>query len=490
MTAPHRPRRRIEIYFVLYLVALVLLLPDRNTSDVQRPASDVLSELRLDMQPERVRLECKLLRDSVGRFRLRSLDSMNVIRYSGEVEDIHLRARVEDVETGQILNVDAGDNSSRLFSLEHQPDRQAVVFRWRPDITSVTPRTFRVTVYGSAAPPGVRGPNSADADIIPAGLRVNGSTQFVLATEIEGEVTTVVAANMVRDTVVIGQGAGSTELGLFWVDASRDDIPALPSADWSNRISFGGANPLRDLASMPEVRVSGAAMTIERYLDTAQRALIVRGKAPRNGTATVQVTARRRDGNVAQVSFTVNSIPLQTVSVPSDVYPDIEVVIDPRLPDLPDVRATVSLGNSEVASSRGGTIRFKIDRRDTGKVLVFERFVEGQRAGTPINIRVRNYPAPEIQDVRDYGSGDRKKVIVKFYGDGNRDRPLLDVVEGNAQPPKKQYGNRHPADPNERPTITWLEEFVVERKDASKPFTFKLRARDPRGIQSKVWLED
>lgn len=491
MTAPRRPRRRIEIYFVLYLVALVLLLPDKNTSDGLRPASDVLKELRLDMQPERVRLECVLIRDSAGSFRLRSLDSMNVIRYTGEVADIHVRARIEDVETGQILTIEEGDNSTRLFTLAHQPERQAVLFRWNPDITSVTPRTFRVTVYGSAAPPGVRGPNSGDGDIIPAGLRINGSTQFVLTTTIEGEgPQTIITMNMPRDTVIMGQGAGSTDLGQFFLAASREEIPTLPSADWTNRITFGGANPLRDLAAMPEVRVSGSVVSVERYLDTAQRALIIRGKAPRSGISTVTVTARRRDGAQAQETFTISSVPLQSVSVPSDIYPGVTVTIDPRLPDLPDVRATIRLGDDEIATVRGGTLKFTADRRDTGKTYVFERFVEGQRAGAPVNIRVRNFPAPEIQDVRDFGSGDKKKVIVKFYGDGRTDRPLLDVVEGNAQPPKKQYGNLHAADGNERPTITWLEEFIVERKDPSRPFTFKLRARDPRGMVSKVWTED
>ncbi len=491
MTAQRRPRRRIEIYFVLYLVALVLLLPDKNTSDDQRPNSDVLSDLRLDMQPERVRLECALVRDSNGAFRLHSLDSLNVIRYTGEVADIRLRARIEDVETGQVLTIEEGDNSTRLFSLAHQPERQAAVFRWNPDVTSITPRTFRVTVSGSAAPPGVRGPNSGDGDIIPAGLRINGSTQFVLVTTIEGEAPpTIIASGLPRDTVILGQGAGSTDLGQFFLAAARDEIPALPSADWSNRITFGGANPLRDLAAMPEVRVSGAPVSVERYLDTAQRALIVRGKAPRSGVATVTVTSRRRDGSQAQTQFTVSAVALLNVSVPSDIYPGVTVTIDPRLPDLPDVRATISMGDNEVASSRGGTMKFTADRRDTGKIFVFERFIEGQRAGAPINIRVRNFPAPEIQDVRDYGTGDKKKVIVKFYGDGRSDRPLLEVVEGNAQPPKKQYGNLHAADGGERPTITWLEEFIVERKDASRPFTFKLRARDPRGSQSKVWTED
>lgn len=484
-----RPRRRIEIYFVLYLVALVLLLPDRTDNNENVVSS--LPNLRMDLQPERVRMELRLIRDSVGGIRLRSLDSVNVIRYTGDISDLRITARIEEVETGQVMTIEPGETTTRLFELVHQPERQAVMFRWRPDVSMSSPRTFRVTVNGSAAPLGSGGANSADIDKIPPGLRLNGSAQFVLTTSIENEgPSRLIATQTIYDTGRIASlSSSSSDLGTFWIDVTRERILTLPTREWTNRINIGGADVSRDLSGMPVVQVNMAGTDIDKSFDTAQRAFVLRGRAPRSGSYTVSVFAKRRDGQTAEASFLVVSIPLPMMDVPSVVYPGIEYVIDPKLPDLEDVKAILRTEDKEIVSVRSGTMRFTAQTNDTGSVYILERLVDGQRAGSPTTIRVKSFPAPEITDVRNIGSGNRKKVIVKFYGDPNRDRPFLEVVEGNAQPPRKQYGNRHAADPNEKPTVAWLEEFLVDRKDNLKPFVFKLQARDQRGWTSRVWTE-
>ncbi len=485
-----KSRRQIEIYFVLYLVALVLLLPDWASNSENVVSS--LPNLRLDLQPERVRMELRLIRDSVGGIRLRTLDSINVIRYTGEISDLRITARIEEVETGQVMTIEPGETTTRLFELVRQPERQAVMFRWRPDVSVPSPRTFRVTINGSAAPPGTVGANSADADRIPPGLRLNGSAQFLLTTSIESEgPSRSIATQTIYDTGRISDFSRSqSDLGTFWIDVARERIITLPTREWANRISIGGADIRRDLIGMPVVRVSVAGVDLDKSFDTAQRSVVIRGRAPRSGSYTVSVLAKRRDGQTAEASFLVSSTPLPMIDVPGVVYPGIEYVIDPKLPDLEDVKAILRSEDREIVSVRSGTMRFTAPTNDTGSVYILERLVDGQRAGPSISIRVQSFPGPEITDVRSIGQGDRKKVIVKFYGDPNRDRPFLEVVEGNAQPPRKQYGNRHAADLSETPTVTWLEEFLVVRKDNNRPFTFKLQARDQRGWTSRVWTEN
>ena len=489
MTEVRRPRRRIEIYFVLYLVALVLLLPDRAT--IVEPGATALPNLRLDLQPERVRMELQIIRDSLGGVRVESLDSINVIRYTADIDDLRITARIEEVETGQVMTISPGESTTSLFDIESQPERQAVLFRWHPDLSALTPRTFRITVNGTAVPTGSGGANSSDDDRLPSGLRLNGSAQFVLTTNVQNEgPSRLIALQTIYDTVRVNELGGNNELGTFWVDVTREKILTMPTREWTNRIAIGGADPVRDLTGMPSVRASMQGVELERTFDTAQRAIVVKGRAPRSGSYTVTVTARRRDGKTAEASFTVGSIPLPSVDVPDVMYPGIEYTIDPRLPELEDVRAVLKMGDVEINTTRSGALRFTPQMRDTGSSITFERYVDGQRAGAPTQIKVRSFPAPEIIDVRSFGSGERKKVIVKFYGDPNRDRPFLDVIDGNALPPRKQYGNRHAADPNEKPTVSWLEEFLVDRKESNKPFVFKLRAKDQRGWTSKIWNED
>jgi hypothetical protein len=491
MNARRRPRRRIEIYFILYLVALVFLLPKGGTEGT-RSGAEVPSDIRLDMQPERVRLEARYGRDTSGMMIVQHLDSMNVIRYTGDVSDLTVRARIEDMSTGQILTIDPGEKTTSLFSLEPQYDRQAVVFRWKPDVHDVTPRTFRVTILGSGIPSTASGPNSADTDRLPAGLRISGSTQFVLSTSVSQESgSRLLAGRTIFDTLVIRQVAGGAGLGEFWVQPGRDSLVLAPGSEWVNRISFGGADPMRDLAGLPEVYVDRSEVSVDRYLDTAQQTLIVRGRALRSGSYSVTVRARRSDGKLAVGQFRVSSVPLPAPSLPAQIYPDVAYSIDPRLPEeLRNAVAIVRIGEKQIAESRGGVIRFSVDRRDEGKTLTFERLVDGSPVGVAVPIAIVPFPPPEIRDVRDDGSGQRKKVIVLFYGDRQQNRPSLNVVEGNARPPRKLYGNIRKADVNDAAGTAWLEDFMIDRKDGSQPFEFKIQAVDGRGKRSSVWSAD
>ncbi len=483
-----RPRRRrIEVYFILYLVALVLLLPDspqRTTS-----VATVPTDLSLDLQPERVRLECQLIRDSAGGLRLRNLDSVNVIRYSGDVENIQVVARIEDVLTGQILTLEPGNSATSLFQLVPQPDRQAVLFRWSPDLTGGMPRTLRVTVTGTAMPPATGGPNASDADLLPQGLRISGSTQFVLATTIVDESGAPSRPyQLFVDTLRVIERDGRS-LGNFWVVASKDVVSAAPLQPWSVRLSMGGADPLRDLDGMPQVRTTVPGVDIERFLDTAARSVVLRGRAPRTGSYVVMVNARRRDGEVAEASFVVQSISLPAVNVPDVMYPGVEYSFDAHVPDVASAQALIMNGNVEVASTRSGKLTWMPRPSDTGKVYYFVRHIDGQQTEAPRPISIRSFPPPEIRDVKDIGSGDKKKVVVKFFGDRNQDRPILEVLEGNARTPRKLFGNQHAANPNESPKVSWIEEFEISRRDPSKPFVFVIQARDPRGRVSGIWVE-
>ena len=83
----------------------------------------------------------------------------------------------------------------------------------------------------------------------------------------------------------------------------------------------------------------------------------------------------------------------------------------------------------------------------------------------------------------------KKLVVVRFHG-GRDNRPDLQVIEGNVGSVQKLYGNLAAASPNQRPTVTWIEQFIVTPKDPSKPLVFRLTARDKRGASSRVWNED
>ncbi|GMV53958.1 MAG: hypothetical protein D8M52_09700 [Chlorobi bacterium] len=484
---PRATRRRVEIYFILYLLALVLLLPDKPM-----PAGGGMvlpGDLRLDLQPERVRMECNLVRDSSGGLRIRSLDSENVIRYNTGLTDVDVRARIEDAATGQVLMVDAGRNPAALFELQLLPERQTVLFRWHPNYADATPRTLRVTLQASAVPADAGGPNAGAGRHFPTGLRLNGTAQFVLVTNVTRHSENGQTELMPRvDTIRIIDSSARRSMGTFWIEPARDLISGISQQPWAMRLSMGGADPMRDLAALPLVQASNGA-TVERYLDTAARMLMVRGTIPRSGKYTVNVVAHRADGQVAQTSFDVQCLSMPAAMVASVMYPGVEYTIETNLPDLEGAKAVVLDGGREVAATSASVLSFTPRLSDTGKTLQFVRLIAGDRVETPVAIHVRGFPPPEIRDVKDYGSGDKKKVIVKFYGDKNRDRPSLEVVDGNVRSVRKLFGNIHAANDADDAGVAWIDEFEVTRKDNGQPFTFTIQARDQRGRTSALWRE-
>lgn len=492
MNSPHRPRRQVEIYFVLYLVALVLLMPDHaDMAEKNRDSSALaLSNARLEFAPDHMRLLCKLKRDSLGGATVTALDSFNVIRYTGNVVDLQVSARIEEVETGQMLTIVAGESTTPMFSLEHEPQRSALVFRWHPDFQTALSRTFRVMIVGSGTPSNSNGALGA----MPAGLRITGSTQFILTTVVENEQpTTIITLPGGRDTLILRDSlralGGPVALGEFWIDPARDKIATIATREWTNRISVGGADPAHDLVGLPRIRVIGENIgEVQRYTD--QRTIIVKGRAPRSGTVTIEVTAQRTDGQVRTTSFTVSAQALATVDVPDVMYPNIEYVIDPRLPAVENTKALVRDGEREVTSCIEGSMRIKPLLRDTGRTFTFERVIDGVRDGNSVQILIKSFGVPVIRDVKQESDPRKKSIVVQFFShDRSAGRPSLRVLDGNAMEPRKLSGYLRAADA-QRPTTSWLEVFEVMQRDPNRPFTFRVQAFDDRGRASSVFVAD
>lgn len=494
MSAVQQKRRRVEIYFVLYLVALVLLMPDRMDQEGASVDSQAIANARLEFSPDRMRLTCRLERDSSGLLSVSSLDSLNVVRYTGNVTDLEVSARIEEVETGQILTVQPGNSPTQMFSVEHQPQRSAVVFRWNPSLDQASIRTYRVTITGSGVPVRSSGANSSDGDEIPTGLRMTGSTQFVLTTQVDDDrAPTIITVGGRRDTLVLRdtsrQGMAVQSLGEFWIEPGREQITTIAQRAWTNRISIGGADPSRDLAGLPSVRVIGEQIG-EVQRSTDQRTILLSGRAPRTGSCTVEVRVTRRDGQTRTTSFVVTTFAMPAVNVPDIMYPGVEYVIDPRLPPIENVRAVIRDGDREIAGTAESMLRFRPALRDTGRTLTFERVVESVRDGVPQTILIKSFPPPAIRSV-DRGPDARKKIIVVqfFSPDRSTNRPRLRILDGNASDIKRLAGNLRAAS-SDRPSVSWLETFEVTQRDASRPFTFRVQAFDERGAASVPWSEE
>ena len=92
----NRKRRLVEIYFILYLSALLFLLPDGKKDDVDSIGTGIqIYQPSFNLIPEKNTLICRVVLDSAGP-RIMYLDSVNTIFYTGDVEDVNFEFTVED----------------------------------------------------------------------------------------------------------------------------------------------------------------------------------------------------------------------------------------------------------------------------------------------------------------------------------------------------------------------------------------------------------
>ncbi|HYF03373.1 MAG TPA: hypothetical protein VEC36_08350, partial [Patescibacteria group bacterium] len=151
-----RRRRSVDVYFVLYLAALILLLPNVKDEPKAESGTEFLNYLReltdFTIQPEKTILTYQIERDSL-RIKIISLDSTNAIFYSGDVEDVHYEFFVEDETLRQTLRL-ASDKPAptNVFKISDRPEDRAAVFSWRPPANQKSNRFLRVRVRATARP--------------------------------------------------------------------------------------------------------------------------------------------------------------------------------------------------------------------------------------------------------------------------------------------------------------------------------------------------
>jgi len=482
MAKAAKRRKSVEIYFVLYLVALVLLMPDRDLGP-QNSSIDS-GQRRIELYPEKIRLECKIERDSGGPVRVISNDTVNTIRYSPALTSMQVRATIEDIETGQVLSIeDTSSGSVQFASLGIEADRGVITFAWRPPMTTMTSKTFRVTIQVSGVP---QGDQASSAPAL-------GSTQFVLTTVVNDQLPPqIVLLGGGTDTLIMQDTTrrlfGEQLSAEFWMEPSRPTIMAAAGREWVTRVSLGGADPNRDLVQLPSVRVaSGSMVDLVRYFE--QRTLIIKGKAPLNGTSVIEVTATRSDGKQARTTFSVQTVVTATPKIPDAVYAGVELQIDPLLPSVEAAKAILRDGDREVAYTSNGMLRYTPSNLDTGKVLLFERYIDNQ-VDYSDKILVRSFPPPVVREIRRGSESNVKNVVVQFFAaERGSNRPRLAIIDGNAGNVRRLSGFLRPAD-NQRPTVSWIEVFEVTRKDLDKPFSFRVQAFDESGRASAVSTED
>ena len=425
-----RKKRIIEIYFVLYLAALILLIPSKEEKSINNNGDDKLKvfQLPFSLRAEKTSLNAIYRIDSAG-IRIISIDSVNSIFYTGNVEKVDFEFIVEDKYLNQnlVLKSDEQDKSN-YFSFYENSSNSSAKFLWKPTVTDRRNKTFIVTVIAKAI----------SRDSLNFGKIVEDKLQFSLNLSINNENENGLVLSQNNQTIVSSQPAANPSSNSEVIIPQgnlillpRDEIIKTIAYDnWENEITIFGLNPSRDIRKQPDLIISrepdnniGGNAKIAGFTENS---VLIRGEAPGYGTLRIKLKLiRHSDGQEVTKEFKVIPQLLEEPKIPTVMYPGITYQIDPKMPFITGKNIVAELrdsqGHTYSKSQNGNSFSFTPSVSDTGKTLYLERYISGNLLGQKYQIKVNYYQKPEIfritetaaNQIRIYTNsyGDRKSVV-------------------------------------------------------------------------------
>lgn len=486
-----RKHKTIEIYFVLYLAALILLIPEKR--EIGQQESDVIARTYLpemSLNIEQNTLNCFIDSDSLG-LKIATIDSVNTFFWSDNIENISFDFYIEDASSNyqQVI-----ENPFKLISfrtIENYKQNKAEFF-WVPKLPIFQNKSFIVHVTANAT---TKKENN-DESITYQTVKLKGkfginivynhnikSTSFDIATS--GNIQT---DSVQTTTVPYNPYINTPYFQNFNLYLEKSDLKLIASQNWQNTVIASNINLLQDLATKPELNVTcepenngGEAFISE----TSPERITIKGKTPSFGKMFVQIRViRKYDKEEVKTTFRVIPQGIEHPEFASEMYPEKTYLIKPNLPLASDVKAYIKDGNKIIAvSQEGEKFYFTPDLSMVNKTLVLERYINDKLFGQKYNIKILSYPNPDIFDIKKVKNNE-VIIITKCYGKYSKQFNEIDSleIEGNAKY-RELRGNMRSY---EDPIPALVQEFIITPLNSSKPFEFKVYAVDKNGKKTKI----
>jgi hypothetical protein len=491
---PFRTRRRklsVELYFVLYLSAIILLL---GTTPIIRKGGDedleeaivALSTPDFDVRARRAALLYSFIptgaRLDTNGLKLRR-DTVNQIHAYGSFSSVRFDiVSIEDSVSGTRLPmeyamlVQNGRSADFLWN-PHKVDRDAVYIvtvrataeplprgtNMRPEIREKVAEVLRR-----------RGPIS-DSVTFTVNLRAVTTQEMLVAQLRAQNIDSGLGGEPMIDTTGFAYDPFNTASALTGPITTQPSTPvvyALPKNSWSNRVFITGT-AANDPDLRFEVKPPSASITTQ-----GQGFIDISGIAPQQtGTQRVTVTTTRiSDGQTVSTWFDV-----KTESIPSPNLPDFLLVGQPRrldfsIDNVPNQQVAVEVYENDrlVIGQDQRKVTFTYTPSNVGRVR-FVRYLNDREVDRA-ELNAILPPPPKIGEPQRIGPN-VVQITTYAYGmiDGTPNRAELKVQEGNVGEPKQMSYNY---DQNQQASV---QVWQLERKRTADPFTFSIYALDRRG---------
>lgn len=423
-----RPRRTLEIYFVLYLASIVTLLTLANERNVkERQLTEALAALsRPDFRVgvERIALTYQYFPAGVVHDADQQVqqDTTNYITAQGSFDHADFSVvSVIDTLTGEVLPAE------HLALEQTTPD--SARFQWSPHVTGGN-HVYRVTVRVTAFP-------KPPADIKDEAIRREIARAIVdRAATLSSEAVFTINAYALGLQVPTELPTGALVDVPFNINPRTDIVGAFVNVPWNNVIIVSGADVRSQLAKT--VTASAGAVQVNI---TSSTTFDVSGLFSQEGTQEIDIEGTRLpDKKTIKAHFRVNVRPLPQPQFPRSLYAGEEYKFDINTKDIPAGQLALELTVGRVTKiSRDmgqAIVTFTPDMGDLGETMKLTSFLNNRQVGQSSMIIVA-LPRPEILSIEPEGDG--FVVTTRSYGHyGNQEnRARLLVREGNVSEPEE-----------------------------------------------------
>ena len=484
----HKKRRlSVEVYFVLYLTAIILLLgtsPSNNRYDSQLEEAFVnllKTDFEVDVEKPALWipiLPANLIHDTLAQ--QLSRDTINIIRAHGSFSSVEFHiVSIEDTLSGDALPVERA-------TLIKESDSSRI-FRWNQG-KAVDPAVYIVSVEAVARPvipSTISSPEerSRIEKVVEEKALMRDTAFFSISvTPTSPELLlairnppTLSSDGTIDDTVsqldellsLLSATSGSSG---FRATPTNDVVTAPPGGTWQQRVAVYGSTSGVRASGAPGVRVSSSGTN---YVDLV-------GTAPSSGEKEVQVSIKTPSGESAVVSFIVRASPLTDAQIPQVMYTGESYPLNFTSEGVDVNSITVSIIENGRRKAQNHSPILEYRPSETSGIVTFERYVDGKLADS-YKATLRTLPKPIIT-IREEG---KNSLLIETttYGqiNGRNNSAICRIASGNAKDP--EIVDTKVDNVNKRIRTTWK----VESKNPSQEFAFKLHVWDQRGQkQSRV----
>ena len=493
-----RKKRVIDIYFILYLAAIIFLLPSKQDkskfSNVQNIENEQFSPFSLLL--DKSNLFCRLFIDSSG-VKINSIDSINTIFYSGPVKDVEFEFIVEDQSLKQKDTIKELDKFTNKFCrFEEFSDKHTLLFSWNPPINIASNKIYKVTIIALGR---------LTKDIIGNGLETLIKEGQYIKTEAKFYLNMIYintnlfsqsnSNNIIDKNVILNNSINNKndkiydyQTGEISLNAYEYNIKSVAYQQWNNQVWVNGVDLNQSLLKPPYLKYenqpnnNGGNAEISQILSGR---IIITGRTPSHGRMKVTISALfKNEKNEKTTEFYVYPYTFTEPIFDKWMYPEKNYTIQTNLPLNSNSKSKIIIkynNNIKFISEQTERFQFEPELADTGKTFEMERYFNDNLVDK-YKIYILNYAAPIIYDIQMESKGNAK-IITYSYGiyHGYNNEVQLEF-DGNCFKVSELRSNMQTlAD-----KITHIQYFKCKVKDSSQPFNFKVIAIDSRGIKSVV----